>query len=102
MIRRQISSEQLENYLQRGRKRAIDVVAALGQLDKYLDAVSTEVGQELLRDDVEDFERLLGKIAEESATPEEKAEYRVIKRRIQKMASRIDAYNKYAEEVTKS
>jgi len=102
MMNRQLSIDQLESYLERGRKRAVDVVAALGQLDRYLAAAGTEVGKELLKDDVEDFERLLGKIADESATIEEKAEYRVVKRRLLKISARIDAYNKYMDEVTKS
>jgi hypothetical protein len=52
----------------------------------------TEVGQELLKDDIDDFQRLLVLVVEEKATPQELAEFRVVKRRLEKISQRIETF----------
>jgi len=91
----------IERYLQTTGKRGAMVLSLLGRLNSHFAAiVETEVGRELLSLDIARTEELLIKIYEETATEEEKAEFRYLKKiRLPRQIELIKTYLDKLKEV---
>lgn len=90
-----------EQYVQSGGQRVAKLLSALGRDQHFVDALSTQLGQEILQDSLERCERLLTLIYEEKATQQELAEFRVLKDIMARWTSRINAYSRNLEKLTK-
>ena len=91
---------QVEDYLRRTGKRGSDTIKLLAHLNHFIVAINSDIGKELLKDDVDRSDELLVKIYEENATDQEKAEFRFLKTRLKKVSERIATYVAKAQEVT--
>jgi len=78
----------------RGSKNAARLLSILGKDQQFLKAWESPVGKPLMEDLLKNAESLLEKIIEDKATPEQKAEFRVIRAWLIQVASRINAYYK--------
>ena len=95
------SITELEQYLNTHGKHASMTLSLLGKLQPFLNALNSELGQELLKDDIVQHEILLTKIYNENATIQELAEFRYLKNRLRKIAERVNTYNEKVREITK-
>ena len=65
----------------------------------FCEALASGIGQELLRDVMSDMDRLLKRIINESVSPQELAEYRVLKDIFTKWSTRIIKYFECADKL---
>lgn len=86
------SLEEIRKYLEKTGKRGAHTLSILGKLTGYVNAIQTEVGWELLKDDVARHDELFLKIYEEVANEKEKAEFRVLRDRLKISVRRITVY----------
>ena len=75
-----------------GARPTAAVLSKLGQYQPYYSLLTSELGQALLGPDIEQCNMLLCKIAENTATIDEKAEYRAYRRIIDRHLDRIYSY----------
>jgi len=74
------SVEEINKFLALNSKKAARVLSDLGKLIPFIEACySSEFGKELLKDDIQRFTELHGKVMDLEATDDEKAEYRYLK-----------------------
>ena len=91
------SPDDIFKYFEKyGEKRANLTVHILREQQKFIDAWNSEIGKQLLKKDIDDHERILRKIIDETCPPEELAEFRVLKRRIDKI---LDVINNYEDNI---
>lgn len=90
-------------YIQVAGKRGADTLSMLGRLNKHFDSViRNELGREILVGDIKRLQELLDKVIEETASQEEMAELRYLRRsRIPNIVRKIDTYLKKLDEVKK-
>jgi hypothetical protein len=87
--------DDLEKYVARhGSRNATRVMSMLGKKLPFVEAIKSEIGQELLKDAIAKLEILLEKGFENTATDDEKAEYRVLKSIVETWSKRIALYTK--------
>lgn len=84
-----ISPEELQQFVDRYGRRAANTLSILGKYEPFIQACQSELGQELLKDDMIRHEFLLEKIYNETATPQESAEFRYLKKRLLVVSERI-------------
>lgn len=87
-----VSHNEMEEFLKKGGKRAAQVLSILGKQQQFLKALSTPIGQELLRDILEMMEERLEKIVKEDADEGIRAEYRVLRTLAGKWRDRVNSY----------
>jgi len=75
-----------------GKVRSKRFLSTLKKESKIYSALSTEVGQTLLASAMSRIEDLLNKIAMDESTEEERAEYRALKKIVEKWAIELDSY----------
>ena len=95
-----VSPEEVEGFAQRHGRRAVP--GALKKLGKYrlhYNILTSELGQHLLGDDLDQCNTFLMKIINEKATAADRAEYRAYRRIIDRKLERIYAYIRTAEKV---
>lgn len=66
----------------------------LAKESPFVEAIQSEVGQELIKFWLIEADRLLAKIIDEKATDEERAEFRVIKKQVNNIVSRVNEYHR--------
>jgi len=66
----------------------------LAKESSFVEAIQREVGQELIKFWLIEADRLLAKIIDEKATDEERAEFRVIKKQVNNIVSRVNEYHR--------
>ncbi len=94
-----VNHEKFEEFLKTNGKRAAKILSSLGKHQKFVDALSIDLGQELMIDLLTTTEELLDKIIDEKATSEEKAEYRVCKKIYTKWLNRLSEYKKLVDKI---
>ena len=96
-----IALKDIERYLEITGKKGAMVLSILGRLNTHFQAViDTDIGRELLALDIGRVEELLIKLYEETATQEEKAEFRYLKNiRLPKEIGLIKTYMEKLKEV---
>jgi len=93
MTEAKITEEDIQRYTRkRGQENASRLLSILGKDRQFLNAWESPVGQELMNQLLIEAESFLEKIIQDEATPEEKAEFRVIRRWLTKVAGKINAY----------
>lgn len=92
----------IEAYIARvGMRKADNTLALLNKLKGFKDAMESDIGREILAYDIECHEKLLEKMYEEKATPQELAELRYLRKRITRIAEKYFAYDKLKKEIEK-
>lgn len=84
-----ITIDQLEEFIERFGRRATNTMSVLGKYEPFMQAIQSEIGRELLQDDISRHEVLLVKIYNDQADDLEKAEFRYLKRRLLTASERI-------------
>lgn len=99
-----VDLKEISRYLAGSGQKGGMVLSILGKLNKQIEAViNTEVGAEILRDDITRMESTLVKIYQESATPMELAEFRYLRDvRLPSIVGRLKKYLELIGEVKKS
>jgi hypothetical protein len=95
--------EEVVNFF---RKNRVAGSKSLEQLEKVSKNISvnfnTDIGREILLDDINKFNELLEKIIREEETPQEKAEFRVIRGRLDKLNQRLNVFLKSIGKIRES
>ncbi len=83
----------IEKYITITRARGGHTISILSKLYKHFETVyANDIGKELLASHVEKLEALLMKIYQETATPQEWAEFRVLKSMMEDEVRKIKVY----------
>lgn len=98
----EVTADQLSTYLRTFGKRGQVNLSILGRVSRFVEAMRTEVGKEMLLDLANEHERLLARVASLSASEEEKAEYRVIRALLTKWSQKISFYYEETDKIRKS
>lgn len=98
----EISSDKIEDFLQKGGKRAVRILSILGKNLQFKNAIETPLGQELLIDLMELMEVRLEKIVNLKATEKDKSEYTAYRELTDKWVEKINAYKKGVDVIKKS
>jgi len=85
----EITIEGIEKFLSIHGQRGAKTLSLAGKQRPFIEALSSKMGQELLRDMMVRMEVILDKIIEETVSKEELAEYRVLRDIFKKWAKRI-------------
>jgi hypothetical protein len=90
-------------YLQLAGRKGSQTLSMLGRLNKHFDSViRSEVGREILVSDIRRLEELMDKVISETASEEEKAELRYLRKvRIPNLVSKVNTYLEKLGEVKK-
>jgi len=98
-----VSLDEIQKYLLRNRRRGAAVVSTLGKLAPFLHAVlNTEVGLEILKDDILRTDDLMMKVYREEASEIELAEFRYLRDfRLPLIADRLKVYLEKVEAIKK-
>ena len=92
-LKDRITEEDIRRYTKkRGAQNTSRLLSILGKKKQFLNAWESPVGQELMTHLLIDAESLLEKIIKEEATPEEIAEFRVIRRWLVSVEEKITSY----------
>lgn len=89
MLKTSKVTEILKRY---GHKRGQLILLDLARKDRFVEALDTEVGKELLSDAIDRLDFLLSKIIHEESTERDRAEYRVLKQIVEKWGNRVESY----------
>src|SRR3990167_3659431 len=84
--------EDIAGFLSKSGKRVAQTLDILGKYHPFVTAVSSTIGWELLKDDIQRHEELLEKIYNEQSNPQELAEFRYLKVRLKKVSDPITIY----------
>jgi len=101
MAENTVTAEQLADYLKRKGRAGSQTLSVLGKYQPFIEAINSEIGQQILKDAIGLHESLLFKVADLTATPDETMEYKAIRKIILKWSERIATYDKALAELTK-
>lgn len=87
-----VTLEHIASFLQKTGKKGALTLDLLGKLSPFVRAMQSQVGYEILKDDVARHEEILGKIYNEKVSEQELAEFRYLKSRLERISKRITAY----------
>ena len=79
-----------------GERKGNLTLQILRRQQQFIETWNSPIGAQILKEDIERHEELLLKTIEETCTPQELAEFRYLKKRIEKICSVI---NKYEENI---
>ncbi len=96
-----LTSTEVEKYVNMMGKRGGEILSILGRLHPTFETyLNTMIGKEILLTDINRMGELLEKIYNEDATPEEKAEFRYLRKvRLPYIMGKLDVYFKKVNEV---
>lgn len=95
-----VSMNDVETFGARNGKRAVrEAIGKLGKYQPYYNILTSEIGQHLLGDAIEQCNLFLMKIVNDKATASDRAEYRAYRRIIDRQLERIYSYLKTAQKV---
>ena len=95
-----VGAADLQAYRERNGSRAVKTaLSKLGRYRPYYSILTSEIGQMLMRDSLDQCNGLLLKIVNGKATAEDKAEYRAYRRMIDRQLERIHSYIVMTEKV---
>ena len=93
------TKDQIEAYIKRAGKHGMATLSTLGKHQPFVECLNSELGLALLGDLVNRHETLLNRLCELNATDEEKVEFKVIKRLLIELSSRLLEYDKRIKEI---
>jgi len=83
----------IEKFLKMTKRRGGRVLAILNKLHpNFQTYMNSEIGQGLLKRDIERTDELLMKIWDETSTEQDRAEFRVLKVRLEEIISQLELY----------
>ena len=95
-----ITKENIRDYISKhGRKGAMTVDGLSKLLPSLQMTFETELGREILNDDIERHEFLLIKIVEMNATDEDKIEFRYLRDRIISLGKKLELFFNYLKNI---
>ncbi len=84
---------EIKKYLELTGKHGAQILSILGRVTPNIHAIlETDVGREILKDDIARIQELMFLIYQEKQTDEDMAELRYLKRRIGKISGRLSDY----------
>jgi hypothetical protein len=95
----EISPDDVEKFLAVHGRRGVKTLSLLSKSSKFYQAISSEIGQELLNEVMVKLELLLNKCIENKASNEEKADYRAYSNIFNEWAKRISFHQKLRKRV---
>jgi hypothetical protein len=101
MSENSLTAEGVARYLKMNKKRGELTLHVLGMYQPFVDAWNSEIGRQVLDYSVGMLERTFMKIADETATAEERADYRAYQRMIKTISERLATYEKNLDELVK-
>jgi hypothetical protein len=97
-----ISLNEVKKYLDSTGRHGAWVLSLLGRVTPGLQSIlETEIGKDILKDDIKRIEELMGMMYEEKSTEEDRAELRYLRKRIAKISDRLRIYLEGTEEIKK-
>jgi hypothetical protein len=98
-----VTSTEIEKYLNMMGRRGGEILSILGRLHPTFETyINTMIGKEILITDVNRMAELFEKIYEEDASPEEKAEFRYLRKvRLPYIMGKLNTYFKKVNEIKK-
>jgi len=99
----ELPTSEFIRYLQMTGRKGSQTLSMLGRLNKHFDAVvRSDVGREILVTDIRRLEELMDMVINETATDEERAELRYLRKvRIPNIVSKVYTYLEKLGEVKK-
>jgi len=85
--------QQFESFVGKEGRKAAHILSNLGKKKKFVDALATDVGQELLKDILRMSESKLNKIIDDKADEFDRATFKLCKFLANKWADRVNSYN---------
>ncbi len=98
-----LTSIEIDKYISIMGKRGGEILSILGRLHPTFETyINTMIGKEILMTDINRMGELLEKIYNEDVTPQEKAEFRYLKKvRLPYIMGKLDVYFKKVNEIKK-
>ena len=87
-----MSSDEVREFVRTFGKRAEKTLSTLGKDLNFITAINTPVGEELLKDLVSEYHRLLDRVASLDCSDDEKARYKVVRDLIARWSQKIAEY----------
>lgn len=95
-----LSLDAIQEYLQKMGKRGEATLKIIERSYPYIrSVVETDIGKDLLTEDINRHEELLFKVAEAKASPEDMAEFMYIRKRLIKLTEKLYMYDRATTEV---
>lgn len=91
--------EMMEKFLHDGGKRASAILSLLGKNQQFVNAIMTPIGKEILTECAQSMQEIMQLILDEKDTPENRAEFRVLRKITDKWTMKINAYYSGMKEV---
>jgi len=99
---RDATLSEIKKYLETTGKHGAQVLSLLGRITPGVHAIlETEIGNEILKDDIKRIEELMDLMYQEKHTDDDRAELRYLRRRIARISDRIRIYLEGTEEIKK-
>ena len=89
----------IDTFLKTHGKDAARIVNILAKRDKFKKALETDVGKEIMADALNRMEGILGKVIEESASPQELAEFRALRSIVDKWQDKLAEYSRAINQI---
>ena len=97
----EVTMEQLDKFLAVHGTRGTKVLSIAGKVKDFNIAITTDIGRHLLNDVMVQMEMLLEKIIESNATKEDLAEYRVLRKIINRWSKKIVLFQEAKKNIRK-
>lgn len=94
-----ITKEEADLFLTKFKKRGERTLSLLGKQQEFIKAMSSDIGQQILNDLIQEHELLLDKIASIKATDEEKMQYKVVRQMLMLWSNRLAAFTDLIKEI---
>lgn len=98
----ELNQGKVNKFLERTGRRGATILSILGKNAQFIKAISTPLGEELLRDMIVMMEEKLELIYNEKASEDDKADFRSLKRISNIWISRINKYKALSDDIKTS
>lgn len=94
-----ITEEEKNRCLSAAHKDGMEILKVVHSIRPFIEAYETELGQQLLKEDMSDFEKLTNEIIDalvrgDEVKQEDAIRFRILHGRLKNIAGRLAAYNK--------
>lgn len=95
-----ITKDGVRDYVSKHGRRGQMIVDAISKILPTIQVIfDTEVGREILKEDIERCEMLLEKLIEFDATDEDKVEFRYLRDRIIRLGKKLELFFNYIKDI---
>lgn len=99
MVHSSPSAVEIDQFIKKHGNKGSKILSMLGYNRKFIMAVASEEGRELLKDIMNQMDAILAKVIDLKANEAELAEYRAYRRIFNKWVTRIAKYNQHIDYV---